>query len=68
MKLIVSLDDCEANGLCVGVAPEVFEIDDNDRLTVHYEQVSPARLAQLQQAVRMCPRAAIRLEMEPGDG
>ena len=68
MKLIVSLDACEANGLCVGVAPEVFELDDDDQLTVHYEQVTPARRAQLEQAVRMCPRAAIRLEIEPGDG
>lgn len=68
MKLIVNLDACEANGLCAGVAPEVFELDDDDHLTVHHGQVGPARRAQLEEAARLCPRAAIRLELEPGDG
>ncbi len=66
MKLIVTAD-CEANGLCVGIAPDVFELDDEDQLTVHEERVVPARRAQLEEAARMCPRAAIRLEWEPQD-
>ena len=67
MKLIVNLDACEANGLCVSVAPEVFELDDDDQLKVDHGQVGPARRAQLEQAARLCPRSAIRLELEPGD-
>lgn len=66
MKLVVTAD-CEANGMCVDIAPDVFELDDDDQLTVHEEQVVPARRAQLEQAARMCPRAAIRLELEPQD-
>jgi ferredoxin len=66
MKLIVTLD-CEANGLCVGIAPDVFELDDDDQLTVHEEHVVPTRRAQLEEAARMCPRAALRLTLEPHD-
>lgn len=64
MKLIVDYDLCEANGLCVGAAPDVFAIDDNDKLYVRTENVDEKRRAQLQQAVRLCPRGALRLEEE----
>ncbi|MFE3618116.1 ferredoxin, partial [Streptomyces anulatus] len=34
MKIIVDFDRCEANGVCVGIAPDMFELDDDDQLTV----------------------------------
>lgn len=62
MKLIVDYDLCEANGMCVSAAPDVFELDDADKLQVHTDNVNEARRAQLVQAVRLCPRAALKLE------
>jgi ferredoxin len=62
MKLLVDLSLCEANGMCTAAAPEVFELDAEDHLHVHHGQVNEAHRAQLEQAVRMCPRAALRLE------
>jgi len=64
MKLVVNYDLCEANGLCVGAAPDVFAIDDNDKLHVRTENVDEKRRAQLLRAVRLCPRGALRMEEE----
>ena len=65
MKLIVDFDMCEANGLCTAAAPEVFELDDEDKLQVRFENVDEARRSKLEHAVRLCPRAALRLSEEP---
>ena len=40
MKIKVDWDLCEANGLCMGAAPEVFDLDDKDNLTVLIESPS----------------------------
>ncbi|GAA2093892.1 ferredoxin [Actinomadura alba] len=50
---------CEANGVCEGLAPEVFRLDDDDVL--HIEQPNPpAELAdRVRHAVRSCPKAAL---------
>ena len=32
MRIHVDYDLCEANGVCVKTAPEIFQIDDTDRL------------------------------------
>ena len=33
-KVIVDYDLCESNAMCMDVAPEVFELDDDDYLQV----------------------------------
>ncbi|AHH15365.1 ferredoxin [Nocardia nova] len=62
MKVIVDFDQCEANGICVGIAPDVFELDDEDMLHVVTADVPDDRLADVEQAVAQCPKAALRLE------
>lgn len=34
MKIKVDFDLCESNALCEAMAPEVFELDDDDYLVV----------------------------------
>ena len=34
MKVIVDFDRCESNAVCMGVAPEVFEVRDDDYLYI----------------------------------
>ncbi|MCA9711624.1 MAG: ferredoxin [Myxococcales bacterium] len=63
MKLVVDRDLCEANGICVRVAPEAFELGDDDVL--HLRVVEPADAAQqerLEAAIRSCPRTALSWE------
>ena len=61
MRVEVDRDACEANAVCAGLVPEVFEVDDEDRLHIHGTEV-PAGLADaVRHAVRSCPKAALRL-------
>ena len=62
MKIIVDRDLCESNGLCVEACPEVFRIDDADRLVLLIEEPSEHLRAQVEQAVRICPRQALAIE------
>jgi ferredoxin len=59
MKIDVDWGLCESNGVCMGIIPEVFQLGDDDMLTVLQTDVTPENEAQLREAVRQCPRQAI---------
>ena len=61
MKVTVDHDLCEANGVCAGLVPEAFELDDDDNLHVLAGDVPAELLATVQLAVRSCPKAALRV-------
>jgi ferredoxin len=62
MRVEVDRDACEANAVCEGLVPEVFSVDDDDRLLILVAEV-PADLADaVRHAVRSCPKAALRAE------
>ena len=44
MRVVVDRDLCEANGVCAGLAPDVFDLDDEDYLHITAAEV-PARSA-----------------------
>lgn len=62
MRVDVDWDLCESNGVCMGIIPEVFELGDDDMLTVHTHEVTPDNEEQIRDAVRQCPRQAIFIE------
>jgi ferredoxin len=62
MKITVDFDLCESNALCEAMAPEVFELDDDDYLQVKTDQTTPENVDDVKRAVAACPRAAITLE------
>jgi ferredoxin len=53
---------CESNGVCVGIDPEIFELGDDDNLTVLMPEVALDRATVVREAVRRCPRQAISLD------
>lgn len=63
MRLVVNRELCEANGVCVRLAPQAFELGEDEVL--HLRVATPRdeaeRLA-LDRAVRACPRAALSWE------
>lgn len=61
MKIVIDWDLCESNGLCEAMAPEVFELDDDDYLQVKTEETTPSNIDAVKRAVAACPRAAISL-------
>ena len=62
MKIEVDFGLCEANAICVGIIPEVFDLDDQDYLHVLNDEVTPENEAQIRDAVRQCPRQAISIK------
>ncbi len=64
MKVVVDFDRCESNALCMGIAPEVFEVRDDDFLYVLDERPPEQLRAQLEEAVMACPRSAISLQQD----
>lgn len=63
MKVKVDYELCESNALCEALAPEVFELDDDDMLQLKQEHVDDEELkGRVRQAVAACPRAAISVE------
>jgi ferredoxin len=61
MKIEVDWGLCESNGVCMGIIPEVFELGDDDMLTVLQPEVTAENEAQVRDAVRQCPRQAISI-------
>ncbi|MEV6772807.1 ferredoxin [Nocardia sp. NPDC051030] len=61
MKVTVDLDQCEANGICVGIAPEVFDLDDDDVLHIIGAEVPAGSERDVKTAVAQCPKAALKL-------
>jgi ferredoxin len=65
MQLRVDRDLCEANGVCTGVAPEVFELDDDEQLQILQPDPPADQLDRVRKAVERCPKAALMLAEEP---
>ena len=62
MRIIVDYDLCESNALCMDAAPEVFEVRDDDFLYVLDENPPEELRAKVEQAARVCPKQAIKIE------
>lgn len=61
MKIVVDYSLCESNGVCMGLMPEVFELDGEDNLNVLQDEVTPEDEDHVLEAVRQCPRQAIAI-------
>jgi ferredoxin len=62
MRVRVDLDLCEAHGVCTGIAPDVFELDDDDVLHVLVPEPPEERWPEMRDAAMRCPKQAIKLE------
>jgi ferredoxin len=61
MKIVVDYDLCEANALCMGAAPEVFRVEEDDTMTVLIEAPGEELRSKVEEAARLCPRQAITI-------
>lgn len=62
MKIVVDFDVCESNAVCMGMAPEVFEVREDDYLYVLMEEPPEEMRPKMEAAARGCPMQAIRIE------
>jgi ferredoxin len=62
MRVVVNMDVCESNAICMGIAPEVFEVREDDVLYVIDEHPPESLRPKIEEAVRNCPKQAISIE------
>jgi ferredoxin len=62
MKIVVDRHACEGNARCSDVAPEIFEVRDDDKSFVKLENPPAALQEKLKLAIKLCPRQAISIE------
>lgn len=62
IKVNVDFDLCESNAVCMDVAPEVFEVRDDDFLYVLQENPDESLREKVELAAERCPKQAISLE------
>ncbi|HEX5586439.1 MAG TPA: ferredoxin [Acidimicrobiia bacterium] len=60
-KVVVDFDRCESNAICMGVAPDVFEVRDDNFLYILEEHPADDRRGACEEAVRQCPTQAISI-------
>ena len=62
MRVKVDRDRCEGNAVCVGIAPELFDLDDEDYAVVQVDPIPADQEDLAEQAIAQCPRAALLRE------
>lgn len=63
-RIVVDFDLCESNGICMEIAPEVFEVRDDGFLYILEEFPSGDLLPKVEEAVPRCPTQAISIVEE----
>ena len=61
MKIELTPTNCVALGVCESVSPVYFEVGDDGNLLILRPHVEGKDLAVVEEAVRSCPTAALRL-------
>jgi sterol 14-demethylase len=65
-RIRIDLDLCQGHAVCMGEAPEVFEVERNedgeDKVVLRMQQPPPELRAKVEAAVRHCPTRALSIE------
>lgn len=63
MRIEVDPDRCEGQAVCVGLAPKVFELNDDDEIVrVIVDEVPEEHQKRALKAVEKCPMAALKVK------
>ena len=63
-KVEVNYELCESNAICMQIAPQVFEVRDDDFLYLLNDSPSDDLHASVREAVRRCPKQAIAVGVD----
>ena len=63
-RIEINFDACESNGICMDLAPEVFEVRDDGFLYLLQEYPTADVLPKVEEVVPRCPTQAITLVEE----
>ena len=59
MEIGVDRSLCEANAVCVGLAPGIFDLDDDEELVIQPGEVPADQVERVSDAVAGCPKNAL---------
>ena len=60
MRVEADWDECESNAVCTGIAPDVFELDDDDNLNIlNTGEIPKEDEERVRRAVNGCPKRAL---------
>lgn len=63
-RIVIDFDLCESNGICMEIAPKVFEVRDDGFLYILQEFPTGELLERAEEAVPRCPTQAISIVEE----
>jgi ferredoxin len=66
-KVVVDYDLCESNAVCMQIAPEVFEVRDDDFLYLSTETPDESLRAKVVESAQRCPKQAIAIAELDGE-
>ena len=61
MKILIDRDLCQGHGVCMGDAPEVFEVGEDGQLILLQESPGESLREKVESAARYCPTGAIQI-------
>jgi sterol 14-demethylase len=64
MRVVVDRELCQGHGVCMGEAPEVFDVTREGKLTVLEPEPPQEFRARLEAAVKYCPTGALSIVEE----
>ena len=64
IRIVVDRGLCKGHGVCMGEAPEVFEVSEDGKLTLLMEAAPDGLRDKLDAAVQYCPTGALSLRNE----
>jgi ferredoxin len=59
MRIGVDRSLCEANAVCVGFAPDIFDLDDEEELVIRPGEIPDDQVERVSDAVAGCPKNAL---------
>ena len=62
VKIEIDQDLCEGNLRCMAAAPELFQVNENDKAYLLIENPGEEFRQKAEAAARVCPRQAIRID------
>jgi ferredoxin len=61
MRIEVDVTECRGYAICVGIAPEYFELDEEGLVRTFSAEVAPQDEDRVREAATSCPTLAIRV-------
>lgn len=61
MEIRANHELCEGNAVCVGLAPKVFDLSDDDQVVILQADPPEEQIDRVRKAIDRCPKAALSL-------